>query len=104
MYLLGLADMRHRYIISYDVSDARRLSRVHKKMRGYGDPLQYSVFRCDLSDAEKIILQAHLHELIHHGEDRIMIVRLGPAARDPSEDFEFMGKVVPMAILKATIV
>ena len=70
--------MKSRYIVSYDVSDARRLRLVHRKMCGYGDPLHYSVFRCDLSPSDKILLLEDLSALINHHEDRIMIIDIGP--------------------------
>ena len=38
--------MRNRHIVAYDVSDPARLRRVHRKMNGFGDALQYSVFAC----------------------------------------------------------
>jgi len=41
--------MRRVYLVCYDVSDAKRLRRTHKKMCGFGDPVQYSIFRCELS-------------------------------------------------------
>jgi CRISPR-associated endonuclease Cas2 len=41
--------MRTCYLVAYDIADPKRLQRVHRTMRGYGDPLQYSVFRCILS-------------------------------------------------------
>ena len=41
--------MRKKYVVSYDITDPKRLNQICKKMRGYGDTLQYSVFICDLS-------------------------------------------------------
>ncbi|WFN36463.1 CRISPR-associated endonuclease Cas2 [Methanomicrobium antiquum] len=65
------------YIVSYDISDSKRLYRVHKTMKGFGEPVHYSVFRCNLSDKDKIELIAILSEIIKHDEDRIMIIDLG---------------------------
>ena len=42
------------YIVSYDIMDAKRLHTVHKTMKGFGDPIHYSVFRCNLSEKGKI--------------------------------------------------
>ncbi len=36
-----------RYLISYDITDKRRLSRIHKILVNYGLPLQKSVFIVD---------------------------------------------------------
>lgn len=43
---------RRRYLISYDISDPKRLRSTFNLMKGYGKWLQYSVFVCDLSKAE----------------------------------------------------
>ena len=83
--------MRHRYLVAYDVADPGRLRRVHKKLLGYGDPLQYSVFQCDLNDAEKLRMVEVLTELIHHREDRVMIVDIGPLQGRADFAFEFLG-------------
>lgn len=71
--------MRIRYIVSYDISDEKRLRRVHRTMKGYGDPLQYSVFRCDLSASERVLMIEALSKIINHREDQVMLVDIGPA-------------------------
>jgi len=90
--------VRHRYLVAYDVSDATRLRRVHKKLLGFGDPLQYSVFQCNLSDVEKLRMVEGLSELIHHDEDRVLIVDIGPVQGRAAVAFEFLGvrQEVPM--------
>lgn len=84
--------MRHRYLVAYDISDDRRLRQIYKRMHGFGDPLQYSVFRCDLSDVEKLEMIRVIHELIHHEEDRVMIVDVGPAEGRAEVSFEYIGR------------
>ncbi|MGI6458658.1 MAG: CRISPR-associated endonuclease Cas2 [Candidatus Hydrogenedentales bacterium] len=71
--------MRHIYLVTYDISDNARLRRVFKKMRGYGEHLQYSVFQCELSGKERAQMIADLTPLINHREDQILIFTLGPA-------------------------
>jgi CRISPR-associated protein Cas2 len=70
--------MRTRYIVTYDISSDDRRNTVFKILRGRGDHIQYSVFRCDLSDAERATLIAALHPLIEHAEDQILMIDLGP--------------------------
>ena len=65
------------YIIAYDVCDARRLRKVYKIMRGFGDHIQYSVFRCVLSDTQLARLKARLDEVIAPSEDQVLFVPLG---------------------------
>lgn len=41
--------MRNSFIVCYDICDPKRLAKVFKTMRAWGDHLQYSVFECQLS-------------------------------------------------------
>jgi len=86
---------RRRYLVAYDIADPVRLRRVHETVKGYGYSLQYSVFICDMSAAEKIGLRSELGEVLHFSRDRIGIVDLGESSVRGTECFEFMG-VVPM--------
>jgi CRISPR-associated protein Cas2 len=70
--------MRLRYIVTYDISSDERRNAVFKALRGYGDHIQYSVFRCDLSDSERVTMISELHSLIEHTEDQILVIDLGP--------------------------
>jgi len=79
-------------VISYDVADPKRLAKVFKKMRGFGDPVQLSVFRCDLSKQELILVKSALLKLINEREDKIVIVDCGPVGGRGEECFEFLGK------------
>lgn len=86
--------MRTRYIVSYDISDSKRLRRVHRAMRGYGDALQYSVFRCDLSASERILLIEVLSKLINHWEDQVMLIDIGPAEGRGRGSIETIGRAL----------
>jgi len=65
-------------IVSYDVCDKKRLRKVFETMKGYGEGIHYSVFRCCLDRKGICEMIADLDEIIHHDEDRIMIINLGP--------------------------
>ena len=69
---------RRDYLVTYDICDDRRLKAVFKVMRGYGDHIQYSVFRCALTRMEKIELVAKLSRIIYHPLDQVLIFQLGP--------------------------
>lgn len=84
--------MKIRYLVCYDISDPKRLQKVHRKMRGFGEPLQYSVFCCDLTASEKTILWSALHALINHREDQILFVNLGNAMSQRAENLETLGR------------
>ena len=84
--------MRSVYLVCYDVADEKRLRRTYKKMRGFGDPLQYSVFRCELSPTEKHIMQEALWGILNWAHDRVMVVELGPVGARGDECVEFWGE------------
>lgn len=71
--------MRTSYLVSYDIADDKRLRRVFKTMREYGDHLQFSVFECQLTATDVVRLREKLNAIIHHAEDQVLFVDLGPA-------------------------
>ena len=71
--------MRTTYLVCYDITDDKRLRRVFKTCGNFGNHLQYSVFECDLTPAEKIKLEQALDAVIKHDEDQVLFVSLGPA-------------------------
>jgi CRISPR-associated protein Cas2 len=84
--------MRTRYIVSYDICDPKRLRLVHKVMLGYGEPLQYSVFCCDLSKSARITLISDLSAIVDHREDQVMLIDIGPPEARGAESIETIGK------------
>lgn len=70
---------RHRYVVCYDIREPGRLRRTHRTMLGYGDPLQYSVFLCELSKAERLLMEDALRQVVELGEDSVLVIDLGPA-------------------------
>lgn len=70
--------MRSVYLVAYDVSNDKRRTKIFKKLKGYGEALQYSLFRCALTPNERLRLRAEMWELIDHATDRFLIVDLGP--------------------------
>lgn len=67
------------YIIAYDIAAPKRWRRVFRTMKGYGQWLQLSVFQCRLTARRRAELGARLDELVHHDEDHVLILDLGPA-------------------------
>jgi CRISPR-associated protein Cas2 len=84
--------MRQTYIVSYDISHPKRLRKVFKLMRGYGDHLQLSVFQCELNHRELIELRGRLAEIIHAGEDQVMFVDVGPVEGRGSTSISAIGR------------
>lgn len=84
--------MRQRYIVSYDIGDARRLRRVFRLLKGFGCHLHYSVFRCDLTPMQLALLRNELREIINYEEDRVLFGDMGPAEGRAQDAFEKLGR------------
>lgn len=84
--------MRKSYIVTYDIRDPKRLRKVFKTCKGFGLHLQYSVFECDLTDSEMAQFQELLRQIIHHAEDQILFVDLGPASSRGERVISAMGQ------------
>lgn len=84
--------MRKSYLVCYDISDDKRLRKLFKVMRSYGDHLQYSVFECQLTRTDLIRLQAELSAVIHHNLDQVLFVDLGPAEGRGDRTITALGK------------
>ncbi len=84
--------MRQRYIVTYDIAAPDRLRKVFKIMKGYGEHLQFSVFRCDLTRMMLVKMKAELNEAIHAQEDQVLIIDVGPTEGRGEEVFESLGK------------
>jgi len=73
---------RRLYLVCYDIcgdGNARRLRKVYRTLRGFGEHVQYSVFRCVLTDRQLAELEAQLDEVIDHHKDQVLLVPLGSA-------------------------
>jgi CRISPR-associated protein Cas2 len=68
-------------LVCYDICEPSRLRRVHRVVRDFGRPLQYSVFACRLSAVQQADLEARLLEEIDQTVDQVMLVDLGPVDR-----------------------
>jgi CRISPR-associated protein Cas2 len=84
--------MRQTFIVTYDVCDPKRLRKVFRTLRGYGDHLQFSVFRCELSRRELVELRAALGLVIQHGTDQVLFVDIGPAEGRGSTSIAAIGR------------
>lgn len=87
---------RHLHLVAYDVREKKRLRAMHKTMCGFGDPIQYSVFCCELSDAERELMITAISERIHHKEDRVLIADLGARGRRARRSLKLLGRNEPV--------
>lgn len=70
--------MRRFVLVTYDISNDKRLRKTFKLLRGYGEHVQYSVFLCQLTEKDVIVLSEKLKDIIHHKEDQVILITLGP--------------------------
>lgn len=96
--------MRNRLVVCYDISDPKRLRRMFKKMRGFGDPLQLSVFVCDLSETERVLLEEMVLEVINQKEDRVLIIDVGPSSGRGTEAVQQIGRITPLPEQRSAVV
>lgn len=96
--------MRSGYIVSYDVCDPKRLRKILKTMRGFGDHIQLSVFRCELSEVEKARMIAKVDRLLHHVEDQVLIIDMGPAPGRSDDCVRSLGRAYVPKTREAVIV
>jgi CRISPR-associated protein Cas2 len=81
---------RRHFLITYDISDDKRRTKVFHLLQGNGDHAQFSVFLCQLNPTELASLRASLQPLINSAEDQVMIVDLGKVNSDEALRLETM--------------
>jgi len=58
-------------VVTYDISEDKRRTKVYNALKSYGQWMQYSVFECDLTRTEYAKLRSRLAKLIKPDEDSI---------------------------------
>ncbi len=96
--------MRQTYIVTYDVCHPKRLRKVFKTMKGAGEHLQLSVFRCELDHRELVELRARLGGIINHDEDQVLFVDVGPEEGRGSTSISAVGRVYAAPERRALVV
>lgn len=69
---------RQHYLISYDISDTKRLHHVHKLIQGYAISGQKSFYECWVTKEELSELRCNIANIIDKTEDRVHIFQLDP--------------------------
>ncbi len=84
--------MRNRFLVAYDIRDPARLRAMRQTMMGFGEPLQYSVFLCELSAKEKVIMISTISSVVQHSVDSVLVIDLGPLEGRGDVCIEFLGQ------------
>lgn len=64
------------YLVAYDVPDDRRRGRVAKKLKSFGERVQYSLFECDLDGKALLRMRRAVEGALDFSEDRLQIIPL----------------------------
>ncbi|MCU0551926.1 MAG: CRISPR-associated endonuclease Cas2 [Leptolyngbya sp. Prado105] len=51
-------------VVSYDVPDDKRRTKIHKVLKSYGQWMQYSLFECDLTEVQYAKLRSRLGSIL----------------------------------------
>ena len=64
------------YLVSYDISDDKRRTRLAKTIKDFGDRVQYSVFECNLDSNLRDEMIARIENIIDQEKDSVRIYGL----------------------------
>lgn len=87
--------MRRCYLVCYDVRNDKRLRRIHKLLKAYGEPWQYSVFYCTLRAIDRVRLENSAREILNLKEDQLLLVDLGSNEDAARETATVLGQSLP---------
>jgi CRISPR-associated protein Cas2 len=68
---------RRWYLVSYDIRDPKRWRLAYNQLKGCGERIQYSLFRCRLSRTEMERLRWELEKVLKR-EDDLLFIHLCP--------------------------
>lgn len=80
-------------VISYDIRDDKRRTKVHKTLKDYGTWVQFSIFECSISKTNFLILKNKLDKLIDSEKDSIRFYFL---CAECQNKVERVGGVMPI--------
>lgn len=70
-----MSEQKNWYLIAYDIRCPKRWRKAYKLLQGYGERLQYSMFRCWLNQRVREKLRWQLEEILE-SEDDLILIRL----------------------------
>ena len=76
----GVLNQHRGWLIAYDVVDRKRLARLHRSVRGFALPVQYSLFYFECSSKQ---LLCQIEAIAHQIDPREDDVRVYPVPASP---------------------
>lgn len=83
---------RRHFLVTYDISDDKRRTKVFNTLQSNGDHAQFSVFFCQLNPLELARLRAALQPMINNSEDQVLILDLGKVQSADLVRLETLGR------------
>lgn len=65
-----------RMVVAYDIANDRRRVRVHTFLLGFCNPVQESVFECEVDEGQASVLKRGVGRLARRPADRVRYYRL----------------------------
>ena len=87
--------MKRHYLVCYDIAEPRRLHRVCRVLKGYGERWQYSIFFCSLKPIDRVRLESDIKAEMNLGDDRAIIIDLGTDETAAREAITVIGQPLP---------
>ena len=75
-------------LVSYDIPNDRRRTKIAKTLRDYGERVQYSVFECNLTKKQLQTMVSELKKLVNTDKDS---VRIYPLRADSAAQIQVLG-------------
>jgi CRISPR-associated protein Cas2 len=72
-------------VITYDIVEDKRRTKIHKVLKSYGQWMQFSVFECELTESQYAKLRSRLSKLIKPEQDSIRFYFLCACCKDKVE-------------------
>ena len=72
---MSVAEQKNWYLVCYDIRCQKRWRKAYKLLQGYGERIQYSIFRCWLSQRGREKLRLELEKVLV-AEDSLLLSRL----------------------------
>lgn len=63
-------------VVTYDIPEDKRRTKIHSLLKSYGQWMQYSVFECEVTVAQYAKLRSRLEKLIKPEKDSIRFYSL----------------------------
>jgi CRISPR-associated protein Cas2 len=84
-----------KIILVYDISDDKRRTKLFKTLEGYGIPVQFSVFECELSDEDFLLMKDKVERVIDKNEDTVIYYELCPRCWNRTDRVGIRKKIMP---------